>query len=77
MRARTFSGTTPSDVHTPSMSVPALAVTEYADKTRPEEGWTFRVIWLDEEGGFAWKALAVTRNRRTKALEFVERQARD
>lgn len=57
--------------------VPALAVTEYADKTRPEEGWTFRVIWLDEEGGFAWKALAVTRNRRTKALEFVERQARD
>ena len=54
--------------------VPALAVTQYADKTRPEDGWTFRVTWLDEKGGFARKALVVTRNRRTKALEFAERQ---
>lgn len=54
--------------------VPALAVTQYADKTRPEEGWTFRVTWLTEEGGFARKALVVARNRRTKALEFAERQ---
>ena len=54
--------------------VPALAVTQYADKTRPEDGWTFHVIWLGEKGDFVRKALAVTRNHRTKALEFAERQ---
>lgn len=56
--------------------VPALAVTQYFDKSQPDQGWTYRVVWLTDDGEFMRKAIAVRRDRRTKALDLKEREVR-